>query len=91
MRDQAADKIHGLTMAAAVWITAALGALCGIDEWKIIGALGHGQLGHLWQIFRAAEIIRGKESHCSFPAHAKSEDMAGDAADWVHPCLNYAP
>ena len=39
MRDQAADKIHGLTTAAAVWITAALGALCGIGEWKIIVAL----------------------------------------------------
>jgi putative Mg2+ transporter-C (MgtC) family protein len=39
MRDQAADKIHGLTTAGAVWITAALGALCGIGEWKIIVAL----------------------------------------------------
>jgi putative Mg2+ transporter-C (MgtC) family protein len=39
MRDQAGDKIHGLTTAAAVWITAALGALCGIGEWKIIIAL----------------------------------------------------
>ena len=39
MRDQAGDKIHGLTTAAAVWITAALGALCGIGEWKIIATL----------------------------------------------------
>ena len=39
MRNQTGDKIHGLTTAAAVWITAALGALCGIGEWKIIIAL----------------------------------------------------
>jgi len=39
IRNQADDKIHGLTTAAAVWITAAMGALCGIGEWKIIAAL----------------------------------------------------
>jgi putative Mg2+ transporter-C (MgtC) family protein len=39
MRNPTGDKIHGLTTAAAVWITAALGALCGIGEWKIIIAL----------------------------------------------------
>jgi putative Mg2+ transporter-C (MgtC) family protein len=39
MRNQTGDKIHGLTTAAGVWITAALGALCGIGEWKIIVAL----------------------------------------------------
>ena len=39
IRDQADDKIHGLTTAAAVWMTAALGALCGTGEWKIIVAL----------------------------------------------------
>jgi len=36
MRGQTNDKIQGLTTAAAVWITAAVGALCGIGEWKII-------------------------------------------------------
>src|SRR5262249_81342 len=35
VRNPAADKVQGLTTAAAVWITAALGALCGIGEWKI--------------------------------------------------------
>ena len=39
IRNQVDDKIHGLTTAAAVWITAAMGALCGIGEWKIIVAL----------------------------------------------------
>ena len=33
------DKVHGLTTAAAVWMTAALGALCGIGEWKVIVTL----------------------------------------------------
>jgi putative Mg2+ transporter-C (MgtC) family protein len=39
IRNPASDKIHGLTTAAAVWMTAALGALCGTGEWKIIAAL----------------------------------------------------
>ena len=39
MRNPAGDKIQGLTTAAAVWITAALGALCGIGEWKVVLAL----------------------------------------------------
>jgi putative Mg2+ transporter-C (MgtC) family protein len=36
MRNPTGDKIQGLTTAAAVWITAALGALCGMGEWTII-------------------------------------------------------
>jgi putative Mg2+ transporter-C (MgtC) family protein len=39
MRAQTDVKVHGLTTAAAVWITAALGVLCGIGEWKIIVVL----------------------------------------------------
>jgi putative Mg2+ transporter-C (MgtC) family protein len=39
IRNQADEQIHGLTTAAAVWITAAMGALCGIGEWKVIIAL----------------------------------------------------
>jgi putative Mg2+ transporter-C (MgtC) family protein len=39
IRNQADDKVHGLTTAASVWTTAALGALCGTGEWKIIVAL----------------------------------------------------
>ncbi len=39
IRHPADEKVHGLTTAAAVWITAALGALCGTGEWKIIAAL----------------------------------------------------
>src|SRR5215510_11656507 len=39
MRGQTDVKVHGLTTAAAVWITAALGVLCGMGEWKIIVVL----------------------------------------------------
>jgi putative Mg2+ transporter-C (MgtC) family protein len=39
IRTPTGDKIHGLTTAATVWMTAALGALCGTGEWKIIVAL----------------------------------------------------
>ena len=27
-------KVHGLTTAASIWVTAALGALCGLAAWK---------------------------------------------------------
>src|SRR5262249_32736136 len=36
LRAQTGVTGHGLTTAAAVWITAALGVLCGMGEWKII-------------------------------------------------------
>ena len=36
IRSQTDERVHGLTTAAAVWMTAALGALCGIGAWKII-------------------------------------------------------
>jgi uncharacterized membrane protein YhiD involved in acid resistance len=39
IRGQTDEKVHGLTTAAAVWTTAALGALCGIGAWKVIVVL----------------------------------------------------
>jgi putative Mg2+ transporter-C (MgtC) family protein len=35
IRGQADDRVLGLTTAAAVWMTAALGALCGIGAWRV--------------------------------------------------------
>jgi putative Mg2+ transporter-C (MgtC) family protein len=33
----AADgKVHGLTTAASIWVTAALGVLCGLAAWKLL-------------------------------------------------------
>src|SRR6478672_1086147 len=29
-------KVHGLTTAASIWVTAALGVLCGIAAWPIL-------------------------------------------------------
>lgn len=29
-------KVHGLTTAACVWLTAALGAACGIGAWRVV-------------------------------------------------------
>lgn len=29
-------KVHGLTTAASIWVTAALGVLCGIGAWPIL-------------------------------------------------------
>jgi putative Mg2+ transporter-C (MgtC) family protein len=39
VRNQGGAKVQGLTTAAAVWTTAALGAVCGTGEWKIIVVL----------------------------------------------------
>lgn len=39
IRNRGDDKVHGLTTAAAVWVTAALGALCGVGQWRIITVL----------------------------------------------------
>ena len=34
---QATDgKVHGLTTAASIWVTAALGVLCGLAAWKLL-------------------------------------------------------
>jgi putative Mg2+ transporter-C (MgtC) family protein len=35
IRGQTDDSVRGLTTAAAVWMTAALGALCGIGAWRV--------------------------------------------------------
>ena len=31
------SKVHGLTTAASIWITAALGIVCGLGSWPIAG------------------------------------------------------
>jgi putative Mg2+ transporter-C (MgtC) family protein len=30
------DEVHGLTTAATIWVTAALGVLCGVGAWNIL-------------------------------------------------------
>jgi putative Mg2+ transporter-C (MgtC) family protein len=35
LQDVAADKIRGLTTAASIWVTAALGIVCGVGAWSI--------------------------------------------------------
>jgi putative Mg2+ transporter-C (MgtC) family protein len=31
------ETVHGLTTAAAIWVTAAMGVLCGLAAWRIVG------------------------------------------------------
>src|SRR3954465_3920127 len=33
----AEKRVHGLTTAAAIWVTAAIGLLCGLAAWRIVG------------------------------------------------------
>jgi putative Mg2+ transporter-C (MgtC) family protein len=36
IRPYAKGKVHGLTTAACVWLTAALGAACGLGAWRVV-------------------------------------------------------
>jgi putative Mg2+ transporter-C (MgtC) family protein len=36
LHDQTGPRIRGLTTAATVWITAAIGIVCGLGEWKLL-------------------------------------------------------
>lgn len=35
IHDRTAEKVHGLTTAASIWVTAALGIVCGMGSWQI--------------------------------------------------------
>jgi putative Mg2+ transporter-C (MgtC) family protein len=37
LRDPRAGQVEGLTTAATVWVTAALGIACGLAEWSVAG------------------------------------------------------
>ena len=36
IRPAAKNRVHGLTTAACVWLTAALGAACGVGAWRVL-------------------------------------------------------
>ena len=36
VHEASSQKIHGLTTAAAVWVTACLGSACGIGAWRLV-------------------------------------------------------
>ncbi len=35
VKENIAERIHGLTTAATIWLTAALGVACGLGEWQV--------------------------------------------------------
>jgi len=37
LRSQAGHRVHNITTAATVWITAALGMTCAVADWRILG------------------------------------------------------
>jgi len=37
LRSPREKAVHNLTTAAAVWVTAALGIVCAVGEWKVLG------------------------------------------------------
>jgi putative Mg2+ transporter-C (MgtC) family protein len=36
LRNSAGKKVHGLTTAAAIWLTACLGVACGLGAWPLV-------------------------------------------------------
>jgi putative Mg2+ transporter-C (MgtC) family protein len=36
IRNETGKRVHGLTTAACVWMTACVGAACGIGQWRLI-------------------------------------------------------
>jgi len=36
LRDSSGEHVHGLTTAATVWVSAALGIACGLAAWRIV-------------------------------------------------------
>lgn len=34
---QPGDKVRGLTTAASIWVTAAIGIVCGVGDWRVAG------------------------------------------------------
>jgi putative Mg2+ transporter-C (MgtC) family protein len=37
IHDPTKERVHGLTTAASIWVTAALGMVCGMGLWQIAG------------------------------------------------------
>lgn len=37
IHDPSKERVHGLTTAASIWVTAALGMVCGMGLWQIAG------------------------------------------------------
>ena len=37
IHDRTSERVHGLTTAASIWVTAAIGIVCGLGAWKIAG------------------------------------------------------
>lgn len=40
LHDTSTLRVHGLTTAAAVWVTAAIGLICGLGEWYLLAIAG---------------------------------------------------
>jgi putative Mg2+ transporter-C (MgtC) family protein len=38
LRNPSGGKVHGLTTAAAIWLTACIGAACGAGAWPLVAA-----------------------------------------------------
>jgi putative Mg2+ transporter-C (MgtC) family protein len=67
VRDQSSQQVHGLTTAAAVWVSSALGLACGAGLWRLaLIPLGLA-LAVLWLLHPIEERIRRRNQPAPEP------------------------
>ena len=73
VHDASTNKVHGLTTAAAIWVTAVVGASCGLGQWPLVSMAGL----LLWTIIMLGGRIE-KKVHRYFDGSDKG-DLIGSA------------
>jgi putative Mg2+ transporter-C (MgtC) family protein len=62
LRDRSGIQVHGLTTAASVWISAALGLACGAGLWRLAVIPLALAIGILWLLQPVEELIHRRQS-----------------------------
>ena len=67
LRDRSGIQVHGLTTAASVWISAALGLACGAGLWRLAVIPLALAIGILWLLQPVEELIHRRQSALTPP------------------------
>ena len=73
VRNSFGKQVHGLTTAACVWLTACIGAACGVGDWRIIAVSA--------PVIAVVLIVGGpfeKWVHRHWPASGEPEESDND-------------
>ncbi len=81
MRDVKAMEVYGLTTAATVWVTAALGVACALASWHLVAAAVAATLFLLVIARPLEQLIERKRPQTPQPGHAPTREagVSGDA------------